>query len=37
VLVAERITIDSLAGREQRLVTAAITDDGRFLSEDDPE
>lgn len=37
VLVAELMTIDSLAGREQRLVTAAITDDGRLLSEDDPE
>ena len=37
ILVAELLTIDSLAGREQRLVAAAITDDGRLLSEDDPE
>ncbi len=36
-LVAELLTIDSLAGREQRLVAAAITNDGRLLTEDDPE
>jgi ERCC4-related helicase len=37
VLVAELMTIVSLAGREQRLVVAAITDDDRILGEDDPE
>jgi predicted nucleic acid-binding Zn-ribbon protein len=31
------MTIDSLAGREQRLVVAAITDDDRILGDDDPE
>jgi len=36
-LIAELLTIDSLAGREQRLVIAAVTTDGRVLSEDDPE
>lgn len=37
LLVAELMTVDSLAGSEQRLVTAAITEDGRLLPEDDPE
>ena len=37
VLVAELLTVDFLAGREQRLVAAAITDDGRLLTDDDPE
>lgn len=35
-LVAELVTIDSLAGREQCLLAAAITDDGRLLTDDDP-
>lgn len=37
MLVAELLTVDSLAGREQRLVVSALAEDGRVLPEDDPE
>lgn len=36
-LAVELLTIDSLGGTEQRIVVSAVTDDGRVLSEDDPE
>ena len=36
-LVVELLTVSSLAGREQRLVAAAITEDGRLMIDDDPE
>ena len=37
MLVAELLSIDSLGGHEQHLVVSAVTDDGKVLSEDDPE
>lgn len=35
-LIAELLTIDSLARREQRILVAAVTEDGHVLTEDDP-
>ena len=35
-LIAELLTVDSLAGREQRILVAALTADGRVMTEDDP-
>lgn len=36
-LVVELLDIDSLGGRQQHLVVAAVTDDGQALPENDPE